>query len=334
MNMRLLTPIHRAPARLRRPGASWFALTLCAAIVTACAPLQPSQSDEDRLRAQLAEEARQAARPSAQCSAQPGTPFAFRKKVLVLALPVHRPLEAADLPGLSGAWSAALQQRLQSTDRFVLRDGSAYALDPAGDARQQVMALAQQFDAQVVIAGRIDSVGIRKGRIELGPLHPIPQPFGDVRVIETTLQVFDGYTGTPIKQLSHTGEVRGVVENRSPSTLRGGFFQTTLGETVATMLDRQRDDIEDELACLPMQARIVHSRQHEIHIDAGFTSNLKPGDRLRVVQRNSGNSMTSGSSERSYGDLVISQVFAQTAVGHFDGGVRPNWEFNGYVRAW
>lgn len=312
--------------------ARWLALALVGAVLAGCVSLPVTRSVEEQ--AQSVEQARQAARPSALCSAQPGSPFALRKKVLVLALPVQRPVEATDLPDLAIAWSSALQQRLQGTDRFLVRNGNTHYLDHADNVRRQIIALAQQFDAQFVIAGRITSLGRQPARIELGTLGAIDQPFGERRVIETELEVFDGHFGTRLKQLAYHTEVQGAVENRGSGTLRGDFFRTPLGEAVGRMLDRQTEDIADELACLPMQARVVRIRDREVHIDAGFTSNLKPGDQMRVLQRVGFFGGEGGQTDQSVGNLIIKQVFPESAVGHLDGDLPPDWRFNGFVRAW
>lgn len=327
-----------SPNRLYSACAPWLALVLASAVLTGCVSRPEMQSEAAQPPPQTnpvpVEQARQAMRPSTVCSAMPGSPFALRKKVLVLALPVQRPIEAVDLPGLATAWSRALQQRLQDSDRFLVRNGNNHALDRTDNVRKQVISLAQLYDAQIVIAGQITSLGVRRGRIALGSLGTIPNPLGDLRIIETELEIFDGQSGARLKQLDHDTEVRGAVENPGNSVLRGDFFRTSLGEAVAKTLDRQVEDVQDELACLPMQARIVRTDLQDVHIDAGFTSNLKPGDRLRALQRSGFPSGEGGQIEKTVGTLVIKQVFPESAVGHIGGGEQPDWRFNGFVRAW
>lgn len=327
-------PTQAQHARRRTP-TRLLVVALAAIALSACLTLPVALDQDAILLEQQAERARQAARPAALCSPQPGTPFVFRKKLLVLAAPVARPAEALDLPGLSASWSRNLQQRLLQTDRFLLRDGSAFRVDPDGDMRQQIVALAEQFDAQFVVSGRIAGLGIERRRIGLGSLGSIPKPFGDARVIETELSVFDGHTGTQLRQVTYASEVEGDVDKPGQRPLQGDFLRTPLGQAMTTMLDRQSEDIEDELACLPMQARVVRTRLHEVHIDAGFTSNLHPGDRLRVLQRRAGTGNgDTGWAEQSFGDLVVKEVFPESAIGYLDGGAQPNWQFNGFVRAW
>lgn len=312
------------------------AVTLAAicATLTGCALKPALQSEEEKTSSAKVEQARQATRPSTVCSPLQGNPFAMRKKVLVLALPVQKPLEAVDLPGLSSAWSNALQQRLQKSDRFLIRNGSNHAINPNDDLRKQITALAQQFDAQIVIAGQITSLGMHQGRIGLGSLGSLPQPFGDMRVIETELYVYDGQTGTLLKRLQHESEIHGEVKNTSGSTLRGDFFRIPLGIAVNSLLDKQMEDLQDELACLPLQARIVLSAQKEVHIDVGYTSNMKPGDRLRILQREGFPSSEGVQTENTVGHLVLKQIFPETAIGQVEGEETPDWRQNGFVRAW
>ncbi len=328
------TLLTSSPAWRGRLFARWLMNVALGLALAGCAALPSTQSEEERAAAVKAEETRQAQRPSTVCSPLQGNPFAMRKKVLVLALPVQKPLEAIDLPGLSTAWSIALQQRMQKSDRYLIRNGSNHAINPHDNVRKQITNLAQQFDAQIVIAGQITSLGMHQGRIGLGSLGSLPQPFGDMRVIETELDIYDGQTGTRLKRLDHATEIKGEVKNTSGSTLRGDFFRIPLGIAVNTLLERQMEDLQDELACLPLQARIVLTAQKEVHIDVGYTSNIKPGDHLRILQREGFPSSEGLQSEKTVGHLVIKQVYPETAVGQVEGEDQPDWKLNGFVRAW
>ena len=329
MSVFLMLPIHPSS-----PFAKGITLVAICASLAGCALKPVLQTEEEKTSAAKAEQARQSMRPSTVCSPLQGNPFAMRKKVLVLALPVQKPLEAIDLPGLASAWSNALQQRMQKSDRYLLRNGSQHAINPNDDLRKQITTLAEKYDAQIVIAGQINSLGMHQGRIGLGSLGSLPQPFGDMRVIETELDVFDGHTGARLKRLRHEAEIKGEVKNTSGSTLRGDFFRIPLGIAVNDLLERQMEDLQDELACLPLQARIVLSAQKDIHIDAGYTSNMKPGDRLRILQREGFPSSEGVQSEKTVGYLLLKRVFPETAIGQVEGEETPDWQLNGFVRAW
>ncbi len=91
MSVFSLLPMHPSSAFIK--GVTLAAI--CATL-TGCA-LKPAfqAEDEEKTSAAKAQQARQAMRPSSVCSPLQGNPFAMRKKVLVLALPVQKPLEAA-----------------------------------------------------------------------------------------------------------------------------------------------------------------------------------------------------------------------------------------------
>ncbi len=273
-------------------------------------------------------------RPSVVCSPLQGNPFAMRKKLLVLGMPVQHPLEATDLPDVDSAWSRALQQRLHTTDRYLMRDGSSHFLAAQENVRKEIIALAKKFDAQIVIAGLFTSLGTQSGRIPLGQLGSIPRPFGDQRVIEIELDVYDGHSGTRLKRLRNETQVTGEVTNQGITPLRGGFFLTPLGQAMSGLLDRQVADIEDELACLPLQARIVHAKSRDVQIDAGFTSNIRIGDVLRVFQPAGIPVGEGGQMEKAVGNLEIKDVYPESAAGLFIGDPLPDWGFSAYIRAW
>lgn len=292
-----------------------------------------AEPTEEALAAAAEAAAREAARPSNLCGPAQGEMFAYRKKVAVLAIPPQRPLEAADLPGIGGAWSQALQRELDGTGRFLLRDGSGYGLDPRGDVAQQIVDAAQRLDAQLVVAGRIVSLDRQSGRVEFGQAGAVRHPWREGRVIEVELSLYDGFSGALISRLNHHAEARGQVVNRGHRPLQGDFFQTPLGLAVAELLEQQREALLDEMACLPMMARIVGVQDEQVQIDAGFSSHLAPGDRLTLYQRRPGFGGV-GAIEEAHGTAVVSQVFPETAVLQIEAVSWPDLRVNGVVRAW
>jgi hypothetical protein len=290
-------------------------IALAGLLGAGCAQLSAPPPEEDVQR--------QAQRPSAQCTGKQGSPFSYRKKILVLPFPVVRPSEAVDVPDLSRLWSRALQARLHATDRFLIRDGGAYRIDPTRDIRPQVQALARQFDVQFVVTGNL---------LGLATEHA-----SDRRVVSTEIQIHDGPRGEPMKQLAHEAEILGQVEHDGSPVPDGLFFRTPLGTALARLIQRQGEDIEDELACLPMQANILSADLREVHIDAGFNSNLVPGDRLRVFLRRHWSVTPDGRvvwQEESPGALVIKKVLPEASVGLLDAEEVPDWHAHGTVRAW
>ncbi|NMG47162.1 hypothetical protein GO613_03485 [Azoarcus communis] len=314
-------------------GVRLLAMVMSASLLTACASLPSPQNEEARRQAELAEQARQAARPSSLCAADPGSPFALRKKVLVLGLPVSRPLQAADLPGLSSTWSRELQRRLRTSDRFLLRDGSSLALNPAEDTHQQIRTLARQFDVQFIVAGEVNDLSVQRGRIDLGPFKPIPQPFADRRTLSAVLDIYDGFSGTLIRQLTHHDAIKGRVDG---NTLASNP-ESPLGAGIDTLISRQFDDVVDELACLPMQARLLPAAPGKLQINAGSSSNVEPGQRLRVFLHEPTPVVTGSPptwQERPLGEFVVSHVYPEHAIGQIDFPIQPELRASAYVRAW
>ncbi len=308
-----------------------YPLILACALLAGCLTLPKLGREAEPPAAATAPES---SRPSVVCSPLQGNPFAMRKKLLVLGVPVQRPLEATDLPDVDSAWSRALQQRLYATDRYLVRDGSTSFLAAQENVRKEIIALARKFDAQIVIAGLFTSLGTQSGRIPIGQLGSVPQPFGDQRVIEIELDLYDGYSGTRLKRLRNESRVMGDTRNQGSAPLSGGFFLTPLGVAMSALLDQQVAGIEDELACLPLQARIVHAKARDLQIDAGFTSNLRTGDVLRVFQPAGIPVGEGGLIEKAVGTLEVKDVFPESAAGQFVGDPLPDWGFSAYIRAW
>lgn len=335
-------PIQHAPKGPRSPSKKTPGIRTLALVAVlmlgGCAQLPKPETEEEKVRAELRQREQEAARPTNLCRPDPGTPFSLRKKVLVLAMPVDKPLQAADLPGITTLWPNALSQRLEQTDRFLFRDGTAHSLDPLGNIAQQVTTLARHFDAQFVIAGRLNTLAIQRRENQSGLTKYVPIVSRDKRMIESSLELYDGFNGTLIARRHLGVNVTGDTEYRGQGPLRGEFFDTPLGVEVDKLLTEQSRALEDEMACLPMQARVTRIQGAIAVIDAGFTSNLKPGDSLRLYLRPptsvAQHASRSGNTEKLHGTLVIDEVFPESARGHLDGGFPTEWKHEAVVRAW
>jgi len=277
-------------------------------------------------------------RPAELCPATPGTPFAHKKKVALLSLDLPTPRDAQDLPGLSSAWSLALQDTLRKTDRFLLIDASAYALDPRTPETTQVIALAARTGAQFVVTGTIEDLSIERNRFKVGGLIDIPRGDGDRRRLAATLRIHDGFSGNMMTRIDLHTELSGDVTNPRLPTLSGRFFETNLGTAFTRLLTDQVAAIEDTLTCLPMMARVLRGQGNEVVIDAGFSSGLQPGDRLKVFQRASSSTlpgtMIQTATESKVAELALERVLPETSIGRIDSGITPNWTFGGFVRSW
>jgi len=277
-------------------------------------------------------------RPAELCPANPGTPFAHKKKLALLSLNLPSPRDAQDLPGISAAWSLALQSKLRQTDRFLLIDASTHTLDPGTPDTAQILGLAARTGAQFVVTGTITDLSIERNRIKLGGLFEIPRGDGDRRRLAATLRVYDGFSGNVMQRIDLHAEFSGEVMNPSHPTLSGRFFETNLGAAFARLLNDQASALEDTLACLPMMARVLRGQRNEVVIDAGFSSGLQPGDRLKVFQRASSPTLPGTTihtaTESKVAELALERVLPETSIGRIDSGITPDWVFGGFVRSW
>jgi len=340
---------HSGPFAVLSPICCLLVLILVM-LLAGCARFPALETNEELAQkevAKLAEQAKRDARPASQCATKPGTPFALRKKILLLTFPIERPIEAADLPDLSRTWSRELQERLRASDLFNVADGSGYNLDSAGNIRQQIIDLAQQHGVQFVLTLKIMAAEFLPSQIRFDSPRSFMQSLSDQRSFMTEIQIFDGQNGALLKMLTHNKQMQGNVVNKTRQSLRGSFFETPLGKHIVDLITQQSEDIEDELACLPMQARVVRIDWRDIHIDVGFTSKLSAGDQLRLYRRHSWSVSPKGYNqwqEDPHGEIVIRRVFPESAIGQWKSDEEgktelpsdqpPDSNFEGIVRSW
>jgi len=315
-----------------------------------CASMPGLQDDAARVRAEAeraTEAARQAARPATQCAAKPGTPFAYRKKVLLLAAQVRNPGELPELPGLGAVWGQALSEGLRAGTRLLIHDGGGYRIDAGSwrSRREQVRELADRFGVQFVVAVALAAGPRIEHRLRFDSAREFMRSLvdrDDRRALLIETEVYDR-RGVLIEQMSR--HARTPVEsgrNARAVPLAAGWLETEAGGALRPALRRQIEDIEDALACLPLEARLVRVDWRDLHIDAGFTSGLAQGDRLRLYRRLGWTLSPQGDAqwqEEAYGQLVLKTVYPETAIGAWEGGERqvdphPGHGFHGVVRAW
>lgn len=317
--------------------------------LAACGILPPLEAPktEEQLAAEArraeqeaaARAAREAARPSRVCGPARGGAYAYRKKVLVLAMPPQRQHEALDLPDIAVEWSLALQRRLKASDRFLVKDGSAVRLDEHGDVRQQVITLAQRHGAQFVVGGQLAALTAHRADFSVGSSWPVRTPWNDRRTVQAILEVYDGASGVRLARFEHGGGMQGdgAVNPARMRPLQGDFDASPLGRLVNDVLDHQFEDTLDALACMPMMAHIVRSGGDGAQIDAGLASNLRQGDRLQVALRQATAQAGGGGSgwvEQAYGEFHVEQVYLESAQGRLDYPGHSSALSGAVVRAW
>ena len=214
------------------------------------------------------------------CSAAAGSPFHFRKSVLVAGT-IGLPVLARDLPGLPPVTSRRLQAHLEALGSFnvsAMHDSSFESASPSAAAR--VRELGRDYEAQFVVKVDIEDLTINAN----GGLISNLLGRGDERNILLRLSVFDTEHGVLFytDQLQHivTGDVVGFPGNGNSVT--NSWFETDLGKQIDKMLKTMSMQINETLACVPFSTQVTSVRDNQLRIAAGFRHGVRPGETLRA----------------------------------------------------
>ncbi|MGQ7846776.1 flagella assembly protein FlgT middle domain-containing protein [Granulosicoccus sp. 3-233] len=217
------------------------------------------------------------------CSPDPGTPFSYRKAILVAGT-ISTPDLARDLPGLPTLTSLRLQTHLDELGRFnvfATHDSSFESMGPstAGRVRQ----LGREYASQFVVKLDLEDLSIQPS----GGWFDELLGGSDQRNIQMRLYIYDVEYGALFHsrqyQQTVSGDVVGYPGNgRTVST---PWFDTDLGKQIDTMLEGMSLEINEKLACVPFSAEVTSIRGNDIHINAGFLHGFRSGDTLRVYRR-------------------------------------------------
>jgi len=214
------------------------------------------------------------------CSAAAGSPFHFRKSVLVAGT-IGLPVLGRDLPGLPPVTSRRLQAHLEALESFNvsgMHDSSFESASPSAGAR--VRELGREYSAQFVVKVDIEDLTINAKR---GLIFNLLGR-GDERNVLLRLSVFDTEHGVLFhtEQLQHivSGDVVGFPGNGNSVT--NSWFETDLGKQVDKMLKTMSTQINENLACVPFSTQVTSVRDNQLHIAAGFRHGVRPGETLRA----------------------------------------------------
>ena len=277
-----------------------------------------------------AEAEKSESKPAELCAPKPGSPFAYRKKVAVLAADISNSPDASDLPGLDMAWSEALQQRLRESARFQVVNASDQHLHIGERQRDWLIDLAKRLDVQFVMAVRLNDLRVNRRQLGFGE-YAIRLPNVE-RQIDAELIVFDGFSGVEIARSNQRASVKGpereIVNPIKQPVLKGGFLSSALGEAMAYLLDSQVKEGQDSLACLPLMARVAKVVGRNVYIAANAASRLRPGNVLQIFRR-------SGVVEAHLGEAEVIRVFPESVIAVYRGeGDAPRFTQGMYARAW
>ena len=214
------------------------------------------------------------------CSPDAGSPFHFRKSILVAGT-IGLPVLARDLPGLSTVTSMRLQAHLEALDHFnvaAMHNSSFNSSSPGAAAR--IRELGRNYASQFVVKVDIEDFSITSTGGLLSKL------FGrnKERNIVLRLSVFDTEHGVPFYSQQYeetvTGDVVGFRGNGNSVTT--SWFETDVGKQVDEMLKAMSTQIDENLACVPFSTQVTSVKEDELKIAAGYRQGIRPGETLRV----------------------------------------------------
>lgn len=281
--------------------------------------------------------------PRELCSAEQGAAYGYLKRTTLVGFVVDSPMQAVDLKGIESAYPRELLRRLNLEQRLILSERSdirlaSHSLGLLGErdrgADRQVVQLAEEVGSQFVISGHLFDLTPSYHDDVIMTALKWPK-----RQLGVEIVVYDGYSGVVLARHHYREEVEGEVDMRPYLPFQGQFFATEYGQAFERVLRRQVEDIVNDLACLPMQARIIKIDGKQLHIDAGTASLLRPGGQLVVMrQRVEGFDLRGRPFEqqRPYGKLVLQRLYPDTAVGELvlEGGRVEELRPSDIVRAW
>lgn len=216
------------------------------------------------------------------CVPEAGSPFHFRKVVLVAGT-VGVPEMSRDLPGLAGLTSRRLQSHLDSLQRFniaSMHDSSFKSM--ASGTTGHVKYLGEEYASQFVVKIEIEDMtthsawswlpSFLRGRTE--------------RHVAMKLYIYGTEYGALFHSEQYNRTVSGdVIGFRGHgNTVTTPWFETDLGLEVDNILKAMSMKVNEKLACVPFSTKVNAVEGDNIHINAGYLHGVHPGATLRVYR--------------------------------------------------
>lgn len=256
------------------------------------------------------------------CSPSAGAEYGLLKRVVVVGFGLSDPAQANDLNEIEQRYPSQLTKLLDDEGRFVLTERGHTILVPAAldlmgnysrTAAEQARQVAEEQGAQFVISGRFLDLSSTYYDNLIDTARKWP-----VRQLVVEIEVFDGYSGSLITRHLYRDRVKGRIDMKQITPFDGRFNESEYGQAVAHMLKLQVRDIVNDLACMPMQARILKLDGNTVYIDAGANVLLRPNDELKIFRKRIAahdlhDKMVA--EEIPYGTLTIKRLFPNSSIG-------------------
>lgn len=205
----------------------------------------------------------------------------YKRKIA--ATPFFSKKSYNDIDDIEQGFSNELLRRLEHGNRFLTRKTQYSITANASGATQDagaVVSMASMYDSQFLISGEIVDASISNGSGILGLLQYKQRHF------EVDFFVYDGLTGALIASHRVDALVTGdVTVGRDRPFGSASFFSTEFGQAINKTINSAAELISKDLENLPFTAKVTKIVDGRIHIDAGATSFVAPGDKLVAYRR-------------------------------------------------
>ncbi|MBM5571486.1 MULTISPECIES: flagellar assembly protein T N-terminal domain-containing protein [Deefgea] len=237
---------------------------------------------------------------------------AYRRKVLISHFWIEHPAQTQDLDRFPDGIQIEMVRRLHDSEQFLPQRSPGVAVfdlqpqmfDPLLQP-ERVREMARLYSTQFIVAGIVRDTSfsgerytvvngneIRNGERKAVANLPILN-FMQVGVkavpaerrFDMDLFVFDGVSGALVNRHRIAGKARGdVVQSLSAGLGTLGFSETDYGRLVNEKLQEATQVVSQDLNCIPFTATITRVEKNSVYIDAGYTSNVRPGDTFKVFK--------------------------------------------------
>jgi archaellum component FlaF (FlaF/FlaG flagellin family) len=196
--------------------------------------------------------------------------------------------------------------------------------------KELVMALASSSDSHYVLFSEIDELSFNQERTNSWQIW---QQSTYRRNFSISFYLYEGVNGELAFQQQYSGSAPWMFNKREPVDINSPiFWQSEYGQMVNTTLAKAREDLEKNILCEQVRAKIVQVKGNTLTINIGSEHGLKVGDKLSLLHKNS---FTSGDGHIYTGfnlspfKIKITQVYRESAQAiTTDGNLLDNIQIN------
>ncbi|HTD07230.1 flagella assembly protein FlgT middle domain-containing protein [Undibacterium sp.] len=266
--------------------------------------------------------------PAVQTAGAGPAPLSYKKKIVASAFNIDEPGQVEDINDIANGFPRELLGRLQRSGKFLVRKADSFlgsGVRGETPSLKMIRQLADANDSQFVLSGTVRSAEMSVERKYLGLWNT------DLRDIEVELTIYDGNTGSLIA--THRLEQRvqkNVLIGREKTFGSKNFFSTSLGKAIDEMLNRMAEQVDADVAGIPLSAKVLRVNNGQILLDAGAASAIAVGDVLSVYRLKNEMPLTTaqqvvfGASEVRAGTVSIAQVQPLFSIGELSEDARTD----------